>query len=1065
MLRAHKSRCHGVSILSPGMHRAITHHSIAYADDTDGQVSSDTTENFSITKLVRKLQHSGQTWSNLTSICGGLIAHHKCFWQLLAWETVRGHLQPRTDIKDELILHDGKGAYTRIDYIGPDKPNVGLGFHICPTGNQQPHFEVTLGKITNLCRAAAAAYLTEAEANQLIKQRLEPKLAYALHGTSFSRKQCRQINTVIRKTFLPMLRFNRNFPSAVLYGPMEYGGMEFIEAYTLQDQMQLDYLIKQLRWDKVVANDFLVTLDTVQMCSGFTEPILRSVNDAIEYLSPSYIISLRDRLREMNAYIWIEKSWCPQLQREGDKSIMQTFARCPHISRAMLRQANAVRLYLRVVTIADLADVGGSFIPAGMLTGDWTAGTDLKWPYQPKPISTFWSTFRRCLRLTFCTNTPPYSRPTHSLTLDERLGKWLGVPRNTWFRAYRSPTHVIWRDDDDGRLYQMESLGVSGFYNGAQEISALPLDSHPVRFKRIGDTVWTQGRHIIRKQPKPECKAGRVIEDTLLAEDMELVTLGSDGSVYLYEGLAACAWVIYQSEQQLLKACYVLENTASMSSYRSELEGMYRGLMDIQSRLTPITLHQWCDNEAAVKRYNKELYKPGHMISADADIILAIKHVTGQMAEETDIVCRHIYGHQDSNKGRGNQQVPVGDETASEDGELSGEEDDIEGVEDNKRTRQQQRPLSLEARINIECDQIANETINAVQGGNTGPTEDSVFRLPYTGSRALLNIEGKWMTAHQQRYIRLAKWGQTLRDHCCQRFSWDDCQFDSVIWGIIRSVRRNITATQRMQTSKIMHGWLPVNHMQGHATGVTQCPCCPHPDETLEHLFECTNPKLRKQKDTLINELRSKGKAKGIPSAIMEALCRMLYDVINSNTPTLPDHPTLKAAVQSQINIGAHLLPRGFLSDCWLTALKEFGVEHPERKIAAVLKLIWFDFTDVIWRNRNAVVHDGDNQARQMEQNTWAAKLLWYLENKHVIARRDQFIMNYTEDDVAAMPCLTRRKMVQNLERLEAVYARELQLREIGQRTIHSYFQPTISQENNNEEMVLSERPSAAHST
>lgn len=111
---------------------------------------------------------------------------------------------------------------------------------------------------------------------------------------------------------------------------------------------------------------------------------------------------------------------------------------------------------------------------------------------------------------------------------------------------------------------------------------------------------------------------------------MELVTLGSDGSVHLYEGLAACAWVIYKSELQQLKACYVLENTASMSSYRSELEGMYRGLMDVQSRLTPNTLHQWCDNEAAVKRYNKELYKPGHMISADADIILAIKHVTGQ---------------------------------------------------------------------------------------------------------------------------------------------------------------------------------------------------------------------------------------------------------------------------------------------------------------------------------------------------------------------------------------------------------------------------------------------------
>lgn len=78
----------------------------------------------------------------------------------------------------------------------------------------------------------------------------------------------------------------------MLYGPFDYGGMEFIEAYTLQDQVQLEYLIKQLRWDRVVANDFLVALDKVQMSSGFVEPILESVEDAIDYLLPSYIISV-----------------------------------------------------------------------------------------------------------------------------------------------------------------------------------------------------------------------------------------------------------------------------------------------------------------------------------------------------------------------------------------------------------------------------------------------------------------------------------------------------------------------------------------------------------------------------------------------------------------------------------------------------------------------------------------------------------------------------------------------------------------------------------------------------
>lgn len=1062
MLRAHKSRCHGVTITSPGLHRAITHHSIAYADDTDGQVSSDTTIDTAIPKLVRKLQHSGQTWSNLTSICGGLIAHHKCFWQLLAWEN-GDQPRPRLDIDDELILHDGKGAYTRIDYLGPDEPNVGLGFHICPSGNQNPHFEVTLKKITDLCRAATSAYLTENEANQLIRQRLKPKLSYPLHGTSFTAKQCGKINSVIRTTFLPITRFNRNFPSAVLYGPFDYGGMEFIEAYTLQDQVQMEYLLKQLRWDRVVANDFLVALDSVQMCSGFIEPILESVEDPIEYLSPSYIISLRTRLHEMKAYVWIEKSWTPRLQRDGDRSIMQTFVQCPQISRAMLKQANAVRLYLRVVTIADLVDVGGSFIPSGMLTGEWTAGTDLKWPYQPKPTARAWSTFRRCLRLTFCTNTPPYSRPSHSLELDSRLGRWLDVKRNTWFQVYRSQTNVFWREEKEGKLFQMKPSTVRGFHQIAQEVKSLPLNCHPVRFKQMGEVIWTHGKYLPARQHHLTRTAGHIIENTLLADDTEMVTLGSDGSVHLFEGLAACAWVIHQTDAHQLKACYVLENMSSVSSYRSELEGMYRGLVDVKSRLTPSLIRQWCDNKAAVDKYNMTLYTPSQMTAADADVLLAIKHVSKQLADTTTVMCRHIYGHQDSAQGRAQKQAVDALESDSDESKMESDEEDLQHLT-VREERQKPTPLSLEARINIECDRIATETIDAAREENRQSDLPPVIKLPYEGSRALLNIDGKWITAHPNRHIMMAKWGHKTKAYCCRRFQWDEQQFESVLWDSIRSVRKNLTATEQMKTSKIMHGWLPVNHMQGHATGVTQCPCCPHPDETMEHMFRCTNQRLMPKKDELINEIRKKGMAKGIPRAIMEVVCRSLYDFIHSNPPTVPENPTLAAAVHSQIALGMRLLPRGILSEGWMTVLRDFGVEHPERKIAGLLRLIWFDFTDVIWRNRNEIAHERENNARQMENITWANRLLWYLEHRHVIARRDQFILNYTEEDIENMPGLVRRKMVQNLERLAAVYARELQLRALGQRTITSYFSRVTQQECMNVETALSERPTAAHS-
>ena len=161
MLRAHKSLTYGVLIKSPGMHRSIQHHSVAFADDTDGHVASKTGENLSIPRMVRRLQHSGQTWNDLTNICGGALAHHKCFWQMLFWENDRGHLRPAKEMHEQLVLLDGKGAHSVIQYVPPNRPNVGLGFNLCLDGNQLPHFQATLQKIQILCRSAAASHLSE----------------------------------------------------------------------------------------------------------------------------------------------------------------------------------------------------------------------------------------------------------------------------------------------------------------------------------------------------------------------------------------------------------------------------------------------------------------------------------------------------------------------------------------------------------------------------------------------------------------------------------------------------------------------------------------------------------------------------------------------------------------------------------------------------------------------------------------------------------------------------------------------------------------------------------------
>ncbi len=133
-------------------------------------------------------------------------------------------LQYTTD--ETVTIQDGKGAKARIDYIPPNLPNEGLRYLLCPDGSQGPQFQATYDTLRKLCGNVARAHLTESEVRHLLCTRLLPKLSYTLHTTSFTLRQCARLNTLLR-TLIPRMRLNRHYPSAVLYGPVQYGGMEF----------------------------------------------------------------------------------------------------------------------------------------------------------------------------------------------------------------------------------------------------------------------------------------------------------------------------------------------------------------------------------------------------------------------------------------------------------------------------------------------------------------------------------------------------------------------------------------------------------------------------------------------------------------------------------------------------------------------------------------------------------------------------------------------------------------------------------------------------------------------
>ena len=58
-----------------------------------------------------------------------------------------------------------------------------------------------------------------------------------------TKKQYNNINTRIKQSVFLQMRLNRSMPDVVVYGPEEYGDMELLETYTLQDELQIENIL------------------------------------------------------------------------------------------------------------------------------------------------------------------------------------------------------------------------------------------------------------------------------------------------------------------------------------------------------------------------------------------------------------------------------------------------------------------------------------------------------------------------------------------------------------------------------------------------------------------------------------------------------------------------------------------------------------------------------------------------------------------------------------------------------------------------------------------------------
>ena len=183
----------------------------------------------------------------------------------------------------------------------------------------------------------------------------------------------------------------------------------------------------------------------------------------LDYMDQGWLVSMRKMFGEIDIMIWIEDAWQPELQRENDAAIMELFADLPGAFWRDLEKCNQVRLYLRVITMADTTHESGEYIPDNMLTGKWQSGSYLECPRKSCPLLEYWAVFRRFLRSTVCRCTEATQPAHYAMTLDTPLKTWQEVKRYAWFSCYCTESAIYHRDEDQGVFQIFQGKG-AGFY-------------------------------------------------------------------------------------------------------------------------------------------------------------------------------------------------------------------------------------------------------------------------------------------------------------------------------------------------------------------------------------------------------------------------------------------------------------------------------------------------------------------------------------------------------------------------------------------------------------------------
>jgi len=204
-------------------------------------------------------------------------------WLAKDWDIIP---RERNTIKGDIHLTDHHSQRSLIKYKMHTDANTGLGFLLTLLGCQDFELKKRLEQTKECAAKVAATSLPFAKAWLALITRILPKVTYLMMLTRFTKQQLHMLAVVLDNVMLPNLGVNRKMKRAVVYNPLDLGGMEHPSIGTIQDKKGIGHLVRHPRWGKEIGQDLKILILQAQLLYGLIKPILEHPEMEMHHLEP-----------------------------------------------------------------------------------------------------------------------------------------------------------------------------------------------------------------------------------------------------------------------------------------------------------------------------------------------------------------------------------------------------------------------------------------------------------------------------------------------------------------------------------------------------------------------------------------------------------------------------------------------------------------------------------------------------------------------------------------------------------------------------------------------------------